>query len=267
MLVRSPSPTSADPSAPASLAIGALSPVSAASCASSVADRTIRPSAGTMSPASTWTMSPGTTSVAGTSVTDLSRSTRACGTCSLASASTLALAVSSCRVPSVRFSRISRATMIPVDTSPISRLTTTTATSMMFIGSRSWSRAILQADGGFSAAISLAPNLVSRSAASPAVRPAATSEPAAATTSSAASAHGGVPVPACSSPTSVIDHAPVLRSTGSAVIVVPASPCSMATVSSIEPIAASLPVCSTNEQAARTFGPIDPSANSAASQL
>ena len=65
MLVRSPSATSAEASAPASLAIGALSPVSAASCASSVADRTIRPSAGTMSPASTWTMSPGTTSVAG----------------------------------------------------------------------------------------------------------------------------------------------------------------------------------------------------------
>ncbi len=35
----------------------------------------------------------------------------------------------------------------------------------------------------------------------------------------------------------------------------------------MEPIAASLPVCSTNEQAARTFGPIDPSANSAPSQL
>ena len=50
------------------MAIGALSPVSAASWASRVADRTIRPSAGTMSPASSWTMSPGTTSVAGTSV-------------------------------------------------------------------------------------------------------------------------------------------------------------------------------------------------------
>ena len=37
----------------ASLATGALSPVSAASCVSSVAERTIRPSAGTMSPAST----------------------------------------------------------------------------------------------------------------------------------------------------------------------------------------------------------------------
>ena len=40
-------------------ATGALSPVSAASCTSSVADVTIRPSAGTTSPASSSTMSPG----------------------------------------------------------------------------------------------------------------------------------------------------------------------------------------------------------------
>ena len=52
MLVRSPSPTSGEGSVSASLAIGALSPVSAASCVSSVAERTMRPSAGTMSPAS-----------------------------------------------------------------------------------------------------------------------------------------------------------------------------------------------------------------------
>ena len=48
----------------ASLGIGALSPVSAASCVSSVAERRIRPSAGMMSPASTLTTSPGTISVA-----------------------------------------------------------------------------------------------------------------------------------------------------------------------------------------------------------
>ena len=66
MLVRSPRATSAVGSAAASLATGALSPVSAASCVSSVAERMIRPSAGTMSPASTSTMSPGTTSRAGT---------------------------------------------------------------------------------------------------------------------------------------------------------------------------------------------------------
>ena len=139
-----------------SLAIGALSPVSAASCASSVADRTMRPSAGTMSPASTWTMSPGTTWVAAISVTSPSRTTRACGTCILARASTLARAVSSWRVPSPTFSRMSSATMIPVETSPISRLTTTTATSIRFIGSRSCSGGT-QTEGGFSAAISFAP--------------------------------------------------------------------------------------------------------------
>ena len=46
MFVRSPRVTSEEANAMVSLGIGALSPVSAASCASSVADRTIRPSAG-----------------------------------------------------------------------------------------------------------------------------------------------------------------------------------------------------------------------------
>ena len=52
MLERSPSATSPAGSTEASFATGALSPVSAASCASSVAERMRRPSAGTMSPAS-----------------------------------------------------------------------------------------------------------------------------------------------------------------------------------------------------------------------
>ena len=79
MFERSPSATSGPASTPASLATGALSPVSAASCVSSVAERTMRPSAGTMSPASTATMSPGTRSTAGTSATEPSRTTFACG--------------------------------------------------------------------------------------------------------------------------------------------------------------------------------------------
>ena len=95
MSVRSPRATSAVGSAAASLATGALSPVSAASCVSSVAERMIRPSAGTMSPASTSTMSPGTTSRAGTCTRCPARSTRLCGTCIFDSASTLALALSS----------------------------------------------------------------------------------------------------------------------------------------------------------------------------
>ena len=113
MLVRSPSADLvAGRARPASFAIGALSPVSAASCVSSVAERRIRPSAGTMSPASSWTMSPGTTSTAGTSARVPSRTTCACGTCSFDSASTLARAFSSWRVPSTTLSTISSATMI-----------------------------------------------------------------------------------------------------------------------------------------------------------
>ena len=100
----------------------------------------MRPSAGTMSPASTSTRSPGTTSTAGTSVTEPSRTTFACGTCRFASASMLALAFSSWRVPSTTFRRISSPTITPVETWPITKLTATTAISMMFIGSRSCSR-------------------------------------------------------------------------------------------------------------------------------
>ena len=78
--------------------------------------------------------------------------------------------------------------MIPVESSPITRLTTTTAISMMFIGSRSCWAAMAQTEGGFSAAISFGPYDESRLAASPPVSPVTASEPAAATTSSAASA-------------------------------------------------------------------------------
>ena len=94
-LVRSPSATSPSGNVPESLGTGALSPVSAASCTSSVAEDTIRPSAGTTSPASSSTMSPGTSVVDSICSTCPERRTRAWGTCSLASASTLARAFSS----------------------------------------------------------------------------------------------------------------------------------------------------------------------------
>ena len=157
MFERSPSATSVPGSAPASFGIGALSPVRAASCVSSVAARTMRPSAGTMSPASTSTMSPGTTSTAGTSATEPSRTTFACGTCRFASASMLARAFSSWRVPRTTLRRISSPTITPVETSPITKLTATTAISMMFIGSRSCSAATAHSDGGFSLPISFGP--------------------------------------------------------------------------------------------------------------
>ena len=119
----------------------------------------------------------------------------ACGTCRLARASTLARAANSWRVPSPTFSKMSRATTIPVESSPISRLTTTTATSMMFIGSRNCCAAMTQTEGGFSAAISFGPYDESRS--SPRSRQAAdtASDAAAATTASAASAYGGTSAP------------------------------------------------------------------------
>ena len=67
MLDRSPRAMSAPLSSAGSLPTGTLSPVRADSCASSVADSRMRPSAGTMSPASTATTSPGTRSEAGRS--------------------------------------------------------------------------------------------------------------------------------------------------------------------------------------------------------
>ena len=80
MLARSPSAASALSSISVPLATGALSPVRAASWVSRVADRIRRPSAGTRSPASTCTMSPGTTSDAGMSRRTPSRVTLLCGT-------------------------------------------------------------------------------------------------------------------------------------------------------------------------------------------
>jgi hypothetical protein len=191
MFERSPRPTSELASVPASFGIGALSPVSAASCVSSVAARRMRPSAGTMSPASSCTMSPGTMSVAGTSATEPSRTTFACGTWRFASALMLARAVSSCRVPSTTFRRIRSATITPVDSSPIARLTTTTPISMMFIGSRSCSSATAQIDGGGSPLISFGPCCWSRVAASAADRPESELDCIEATTSAASRAYGG----------------------------------------------------------------------------
>ena len=89
---------------------GALSPVRAASWVSRLAARIRRPSAATMSPDSTASRSPGTTSMAGIATRVPSRITRASGTCICASASTLARAASSWRVPRPRLRSTSRST-------------------------------------------------------------------------------------------------------------------------------------------------------------
>ena len=82
--------------------------------------------------------------------------------------------------------------MIPVDTSPIAKLTTTTATSMMFIGLRNWPNAMAHTDGGASLVISFGPNRSSRFAASAALSPDAGSVPSDAATSAASQANGGM---------------------------------------------------------------------------
>jgi hypothetical protein len=156
-LVRSSSANSRSGSVDGSLATAALSPVSAASCISSVAEETIRPSAGTTSPASSCTTSPGTSVVDSTSSTTPPRSTRACGTCSLASASTLARAFSSCAEPMITLNVTSPKTTIPVGTCPIAKLAAQTISSMMFIGLASWPRATTQTLGGGSVGSSFGP--------------------------------------------------------------------------------------------------------------
>ena len=147
MLDRSPRAMSAPSSPAGSLPTGTLSPVRADSCASSVADSRMRPSAGTMSPASTCTTSPGTRSDAGRSVRLPSRITRACGTWRLASASTLARALSSWLVPITTLSRTRAITTAAVEPCPITMLTTATASSIRVMGSASWPSAIRRTEG------------------------------------------------------------------------------------------------------------------------
>jgi hypothetical protein len=66
------------------------------------------------------------------------------------------------REPSTRLRTTSNATKIAVGTSPMTKLTAVTATSIRFIGSRSCASAIADTDGGFSPLIRLGPYCASR---------------------------------------------------------------------------------------------------------
>ena len=79
--------------------------------------------------------------------------------------------------------------MIPVGTSPMTKLTAVTAMSMMFIGSRSCSSATCQTDGGFSPVISFGPWRDRRAAASAWVSPWSASVSRAATTAASSCAN------------------------------------------------------------------------------
>src|SRR6185437_10467833 len=183
-LVRSPSAISPSGSATRSLAIGALSPVSAASCTSSVAEERILPSAGTTSPASSSTTSPGTSLVDSTSSTRPERRTRAWGTWSWASASTLARAFSSWSVPMTTLNVTSPSTTTPVATCAMAKLAAQTISSMMFIGLASWPRATTHMLGGGSDGSSLGPYWASRRWTSSVASPCSGSTPIAVATSS-----------------------------------------------------------------------------------
>ena len=140
MSTRSPS---AAPSATAStcLGTGALSPVRADSSISSVAARMTRPSAGTRSPASTFTMSPGTRSAIGTCATSPPRRTLACTTIIFWSAATLASALPSWFTPMRALKTVRRMSTIPVGIWPgRNRHTTPAPSSTSCIGSRYWRR-------------------------------------------------------------------------------------------------------------------------------
>ena len=195
--VRSPSATSPSGNVPASLGTGALSPVSAASCTSSVAEETIRPSAGTTSPASIRTMSPGTSLVDSSSAIWPERRTRACGTCSFASASTLARALSSWLVPITTLNNTSPSTTSAVAIWTIAKLAATTISSMMFIGLTSWPHATAHTLGGGSAGSSFGPYSASRRSTSAAASPSSVSTPSCAVTSCAGSAYQARPPPGC----------------------------------------------------------------------
>ncbi len=187
--VRSPSATSPAASVARSFATGALSPVSAASCSSSVAETMTRPSAGTTSPASSSTTSPGTRLIDSIASTRPKRRTRACGTCSPASASTLARALSSCRDPITTLNVTSSATKIPVATCPMAMLATATIANMMFIGLESWPRATDHKLGGGSVVSLFGPYCASRRSTSSLLNPWSGSTPNRVATSSVDNAY------------------------------------------------------------------------------
>ncbi len=171
MFVRSPRATSSPSTVAVSLPTGADSPVSAASCTSSVADVRRRPSPGTSSPASIRTTSPGTSFADSTSWTVPSRRTRARATWSPSRASTLARALSSWLEPMTTLNVTSPTTTSPVATWPIRNEATPTMSSMMFIGLRSCSLATCNRLGGGSVGSSFVPYLASRDSTSAAARP------------------------------------------------------------------------------------------------
>ena len=131
MLFCSPGARSLPAIGPASLAAGTLSPVSADSSICRALALTMRPSAGTETPAASSTTSPTTSCSAGISASTPSRRTRAVAFIIDFSAFIALSALPSCRRPTTAFSSVSPKTIAAVLHSLISSDTTPVASRMI----------------------------------------------------------------------------------------------------------------------------------------
>ncbi len=178
MSVRSPRGVSAPATASVDLVTGRLSPVSADSATSSVAALNSRPSAGTISPASIVTISPGTSCSAGISASWPSRLTLALMITVFCRAATAAAAFPSWRRPITALASVSRTSRRPVPSCLSGyRLAMPAASSTICIGSRYWRRNECQRGSAFPVSNVLGPNRWARAAASAELSPRCPSTP------------------------------------------------------------------------------------------
>ena len=189
MSTRSPSGVSTLGTGSTCFGTGALSPVSADSSISRVAALMIRPSAGIRSPASTATMSPGTSSWAGIWTSSPSRRTRLWTIIIFCSAATLASALPSWLSDMTAFSRVS-----PNSSSAVAPLADDDQadrrprpSSTICIGSWYWRTNLLQPDSFLASANLFGPYWARRFSTSAPLRPLAGSTPCALSASSTGS--------------------------------------------------------------------------------
>ena len=171
MSERSPSGVPAPSTGSVPLATGRLSPVSADSAISIVAARSSRPSAGTMSPASIETMSPGTSCSAGISCSCPSRIALALTIIIFCNAATAVAALPSCCRPRTALNSVSATRTMPVSHSCSSRLTTPAASRTICIRSVYWRRNARQRGSAVPASNLFGPNRSARKATSAELRP------------------------------------------------------------------------------------------------
>src|SRR6516164_5097755 len=172
MSVRSPSGVSAPSTVSVPFDTGRLSPVSADSATSSVAAFSSLPSAGTMSPASMATTSPGTSCPAGISASAPSRRTLALTIIICCSAATAVAAFPSCRKPSTALNTVSASSKMPVPSSFSGyRLPTPATSRTICIGSAYWRRNACHQGSAFPESNLFGPNRWARACTSAELRP------------------------------------------------------------------------------------------------